>query len=91
MGYILAEKVLPQEIIEMIQQYVDEENIYIPKKDNTRAAWGAKTSVRQALNERNNCIYEVYRLGLKAEALVQKYFLSEKTIQRIIRNIKTAQ
>lgn len=36
MGYIRAEKILPQEIIELIQQYVDGENIYIPKKSGNR-------------------------------------------------------
>ncbi len=32
MGYIKAETVLPAEIIELIQQYVDGKNIYIPRK-----------------------------------------------------------
>ena len=31
MSYIKAESVLPQNIIEIIQQYIDGENIYIPK------------------------------------------------------------
>ncbi|MGN0536956.1 MAG: CD3324 family protein [Acutalibacteraceae bacterium] len=88
MGYIRAEKILPQEIIEMIQQYVDGENIYIPKKTNSRTAWGTKTTARQSLNERNQNIYKDYCLGLKVGALAQKYFLSEKSIQRIIRSMK---
>ncbi|EOS43880.1 hypothetical protein C809_03738 [Lachnospiraceae bacterium MD335] len=29
MGYIRAEEILPVEVIELIQQYVDGENIYI--------------------------------------------------------------
>ena len=32
MGYIKAETVLPVEIIELIQEYVDGKNIYIPRK-----------------------------------------------------------
>ena len=32
MGYRRAEEILPKEIIEMIQEYVDGENIYIPRK-----------------------------------------------------------
>ena len=37
MSYIKAESVLPQNIIEIIQQYIDGENIYIPKKSTCRA------------------------------------------------------
>jgi len=36
MGYKKAELVLPIEIIELIQNYVDGEYIYIPRKDNER-------------------------------------------------------
>jgi len=32
MSYKKAEEVLPVEIIEMIQQYIEGENIYIPQK-----------------------------------------------------------
>lgn len=38
MGYKRAEEILPMEIIELIQQYVDGENIYIPRKPSTRQA-----------------------------------------------------
>ncbi len=31
MGYIRAEEILPIEVIELIQQYVDGKNIYIPR------------------------------------------------------------
>ena len=34
MGYMKAEEILPIEIIELIQQYVDGENIYIPRKSS---------------------------------------------------------
>ena len=36
MGYRRAEEILPVEIIELIQQYVDGENIYIPRKRENR-------------------------------------------------------
>ena len=32
MGYIKAENVLPDEIIELIQNYIDGEYLYIPRK-----------------------------------------------------------
>lgn len=42
MGYIRAEEILPVEIIELIQQYVDGANIYIPRKPENKREWGPK-------------------------------------------------
>ena len=47
MSYIKADEVLPQNIIKIIQQYIDGENIYIPKKDGSRVSWGEKTGKRR--------------------------------------------
>lgn len=47
MGYIRAEEILPIEIIELIQQYVDGKNIYIPRKSSHRQAWGTGTQIKQ--------------------------------------------
>lgn len=41
MGYLRAEEILPIEVIELIQQYVDGENIDILRKESNRQAWGA--------------------------------------------------
>lgn len=88
MGYINAEKILPQEIIELIQRYVDGENIYIPKKTDNRSKWGEKNNTRQELDDRNNRIFGDYLNGMNTKYLSDKYYLSEKSIQRIIYNIK---
>lgn len=40
MSYRKAEEILPRELIEVIQQYVDGENIYIPRKLEHRKGWG---------------------------------------------------
>ena len=53
MGYIRAEEILPIEVIELIQQYVDGENIYIPCKSAHRQAWGAGTQIKQGFLMRN--------------------------------------
>ena len=39
MSYRSAEEILPVEILELIQQYVDGENIYIPRKSENRKTW----------------------------------------------------
>lgn len=88
MGYMKAEEILPIEIIELIQQYVDGTNIYIPRKQNNRQEWGAKTSYKYELRNRNQLIYRDYLSGVTICELATNYFLSEKSIQRIIRQEK---
>lgn len=78
MGYKRAEQILPDEIIELIQNYVDGTYIYIPKKENTRRAWGEGTTIRAELLERNEQIYAEYQQGSTKKRLAEKYFLSEK-------------
>ena len=86
MSYISAEEVLPLELIETIQQYVNGKAIYIPsiKKD----PWGSQTDTKQFLKERNQQIYEKYLAGASIEKLADNFALSVKSIQRIIREAK---
>lgn len=88
MGYIKAEEILPIEIIEQIQLYVDGTNIYIPRKQENRQEWGAKTSYKREIQNRNKSIYRDYLLGVTIYELAKNYYLSEKSIQRIIRQEK---
>lgn len=85
MGYKKAEEILPIEIIELIQMYVDGASIYIPRKQENRQEWGAKTSYKCELRERNRRIYAEYLAGMTIRELAESYYLSEKSIQRIIR------
>ena len=85
MGYIRAEEILPNEVIELIQQYVDGANLYIPRKQENRQQWGASTAYRDELQTRNASIYRDYLSGTPIPELANNYFLSEKSIQRIIR------
>ena len=87
MGYRKAEEILPMEIIELIQQYVDGENIYIPRKAENRREWGAGTRIKQELVKRNEQICQDYLAGVKRVELAGKYYLSEKSIQRILRRM----
>lgn len=84
MGYKRAEDILPTEIIAKIQDYVDGEYLYIPRKEENRRAWGAKTNTRRELKERDAAIFEAYVRGASRQELAEKYFLSEKSIGRII-------
>ncbi len=87
MGYIRAKVLFPIEIVELIQQYVDGENNYIPRKSEHKKALGEGTQIKQELLARNQQIYKEYLLGNRTSELACKYFLSEKSIQRIIRKM----
>lgn len=89
MGYIKAEEILPNEIIEMIQQYVDGANIYIPRKDDKRAGWGQLNHAKEKIYARDMNIYQEYNHGNAVPELAEKYYLSEKSIWRIIRKMKS--
>lgn len=88
MGYIKAEEILPIKIIELIQQYVDGANIYIPRKQENRQKWGRKTPYKCELQNRNQMIFKDYLAGEPVCELAKNYYLSEKSIQRIIRQKK---
>ncbi len=89
MGYIKAENVLPQELIETIQQYVDGKLIYIPCRE--KQEWGTTTSAKAFFRERNERIYDTYRSGMGLRELAVRFSLSEKSIQRILRDQKEQQ
>ena len=84
MSYRNAQNILPEELIELIQQYVDGVYLYIPRKEAGRKKWGENTNIKNELEERNALIYADYLQGISVMGLSRKYFLSEKSIQRIV-------
>ena len=89
MSYIRADRILPRELLEAIQQYVDGEIIYIPKKE--KRSWGSGTSSKEFFRERNERIYEAYQNGISTKELSRTFSLSEKSIQRILRKQRSAE
>ena len=86
MRYIKAEEILPEEVIELIQQYVDGQTVYIPRKAENRRAWGDATSYKTELAERNRRIRREHQQGCSVSELADRYHLAEKSIRRILRN-----
>jgi Mor family transcriptional regulator len=84
MSYTKADKILPTELIQLIQQYIDGEYIYIPRKEDNKKLWGSCTNSREELRARNAAIYSDYLAGMTIENLTEKYYLSSKSIQRIV-------
>ena len=86
MSYIKAEDILPEEVIALIQQYVDGESIYIPRKAGKRLSWGCNTDYRAELCRRNARICQEFAQGESVQQLARRYHLTEKSIRRILRN-----
>lgn len=88
MGYKKASHILPAELLKKVQEYVEGESIYIPRTAGSKMPWGTTTSTREEMKHRNRQIYKDYLAGFSSENLSQKYFLSIKSIQRIVRQEK---
>ena len=85
MRYIRAEDVLPAKLLKAIQEHIDGATLYIPKKNPTKNTWGSVNGTKEYYTERNHLIYEEYINGISIAELAEKYCLSEKSIQRIIK------
>ena len=79
---------LPTELIEKIQEYVDGDTLYIPRKSQSRRKWGEKTGNRSSLDSRNYEIYEKYKNGVSVKELSEKYFISTQGIYKILTKFK---
>ncbi|SHJ05706.1 Mor transcription activator family protein [Clostridium cavendishii DSM 21758] len=84
MKYVKAHDVLPEEMVKILQEYVDGKYLYIPRKDENHKSWGEESGIRGSLKIRNNEIYKKYMDGATITELTQEYYLSEKSIRRII-------
>jgi len=84
MKYVKAQDVLPEEIIKIIQKYVDGKYLYVPRNNENHKAWGEKSGTKSSLKVRNNEIYKKYIDGATIDGLTREYYLSEKSIRRII-------
>lgn len=84
MSYIKAECILPPDVLDLVQKYADGQYLYIPKKTETKKKWGTNTGAKKYTKKRNQEIYKNYLKGMKTSDLAEKYFLSIKSIQRIV-------
>lgn len=89
MCYKNAKDILPEELLDLVQQYVKGECIYIPIRDGNRANWGAKNNTKKEFLIRNLRIYNDFESGISRKVLSERYFLSKKSIDRIILNEKS--
>ena len=85
MSYINANLVLPKELIKEIQKYVDGINLYIPKVPEAKSAC---SDYKLEICRRNQEICGRFLQGEKVSELAGAYFLSEKSIYRILGGMK---
>lgn len=91
MSYKQAAHILPPELLREVQAYIDGECIYIPRLAGQRRDWGERTATRRELKARNERIFAEYLRGEPLGILAKRYYLSAKSIQRIIRLEKVGQ
>lgn len=85
MSYCNASDILPTELIEEIQKYVDGQYLYIPRRQQSRRNWGDNTRTRAEVASRNCQIRREHAEGASCRVLAERYFLAEKTIEAIVR------
>lgn len=85
MSYINANDILPKELINEIQKYVQGVNLYILKIFDKKKT---DSEYKKELLDRNMEIYKMFQSGNKVSELAKMYYLSDKSIYRILGQMK---
>ncbi|MFY9145982.1 MAG: helix-turn-helix domain-containing protein [Bacillota bacterium] len=86
--YKNAMDILPKSLLEQVQKYVQGQEIYIPKRSQTRLRWGEANGTRKQLDMRNRAIVSRYMRGESIESLMEEFHLSYDSIRKIVRKGK---
>lgn len=84
MKYANAKSMLPEELLEELQRYIEGGYLYVPASGEERRGWGELSGCKDKLLQRNREIMAEYKRGSTVEDLAGKYYLSEHTIRKII-------
>lgn len=90
MAYARAGNVLPQHLLEEIQEYIDGTYLYIPRKSGHRKAWGTVKNSKQRLAARNAAIIAQYEAGTSVAELAAAHYLSAKAVYKVLAARKSA-
>ena len=83
MKYKNAAEILPPELLQEVQCYIEGELLYIPRSDS-KQEWGAVSGSKKFYLERNYQIKELFHNGKSVEELAVKFGVSSSTIKKII-------
>lgn len=84
MRYINGQDLIPRELLDLLQDYVQGAYVYIPKREDTKRRWGEQTNYIMELKHRNKLIYRKYLEGVSTSNLISIFHLSSSSIRRII-------
>ncbi|MCI9665354.1 MAG: hypothetical protein HFI46_16100 [Lachnospiraceae bacterium] len=83
MKYKNAAEILPPELLQEVQCYIEGELLYIPRS-NSKQEWGAVSGSKKFYLERNYQIKELFHNGKSVEELAVKFGVSNSTIKKIV-------
>ena len=83
MNYKKGVEVLPARLLKEIQEYVEGSLVYIPKR-SSKAGWGYVSGAREAIDQRNRKILNLFEQGETIEALSDRFHLGDDTIRKIV-------
>lgn len=86
MRYINANEILPKELVEKLQDFIQGEYIYIPAIKDQHKNWGELSGFRKEIDRRNSEIIQAYTSGNSIQELAESYCLSVYAIRKIIYN-----
>jgi len=82
--YLNGKVILPEELIQQIQNYAEGIYVYIPKRDTVKSKWGDRTNYRSEMDLRNKNIYDKYLEGVMIPRIADCYHLSLQSVRRIV-------
>lgn len=84
MNYRNGKDFLPENLLSQLQEFVEGELIYIPRKSDQRAGWGAVNGTRSRIEQRNLEIQQRFATGISIRELSTQYHLSEDSIRKVL-------
>lgn len=86
--YRNAEYILPPRLLREVQQYVEGQEIYIPKRAQAKLGWGEMNGTRDYLRERNQAIFRAHLDGANIAQLMREYHLGYDSIRKILQKAR---
>lgn len=72
MKYFNAHVILPDALVQELQNYVQGAYIYVPVQQERKKRWGEVSGYRRTLEQRNEQIKEAYQKGVSMECLSEE-------------------
>lgn len=84
MPYIKANELLPPELLQEVQKYVQGSLMYIPRAAENRMGWGELSGARENFDRRNAAIRTAKAEGKRIDDLAEEFGLSSDGIRKIL-------